>query len=131
MNSINKKVIIIDNSDLSYDGNDLDGINVRGTESSLILLAEQFVKMNIDVEYCNSLNKLSIINGVKYYNKENIDKNILYDLAIVISDANEFRRINSKKKAVFSNSNQPIEKFIRKKQLIPFLKYKPISDHFM
>lgn len=126
MNLFNKKVIIIDNSDLSYDGNDLDGVHIRGTETSLILLAEQFVKMKIEVDYCNSINKLSMVNGVKYYNKENIDKNIFYDLAIVISDANEFRRVHSKKKAVFSNSNQPIEKFVRKKQLIPFLKYKPI-----
>ena len=30
------------------------------------------------------------------------------------------------KKAVFSNSNQPFEKFLRKKQLIPFLKHKPV-----
>jgi glycosyltransferase involved in cell wall biosynthesis len=126
MNSFNKKIIIIDNSNLSYDGNDIDGVKIRGTETSLILLAEQFVKMNIEVDYCNSINRLCTVNGVKYYNKENIDKNFLYDLAIVISDANEFRRVNSKKKAVFSNSNQPIEKFIRKKQLIPFLKYKPV-----
>ena len=42
-----------------------------------------------------------MVNGVKYYNKENIDKNIFYDLAIVISDANEFRRVHSKKKQFF------------------------------
>lgn len=126
MKYLNKKIIIIDNSDISYDGNDIDGPIIRGTETSLILLAEQFVKIGIHVDFCNSTNKFTIINGVKYFNKNNIDKDIIYDLAIAISDANEFKRVSSIKKAVFSNSNQPIEKFIRKKQLIPFLRYKPV-----
>ncbi len=120
-----KKIIIIDNSDLSYAGDDINGTTVRGTEASLILLSEQFTRMGIFVDFCNSIKKKKVINGVKYFNKNSIDKKELYDLAIVISDANEFRRVNSLKKAVFSNSNQPIEKFIRKKQLIPFIKYKP------
>ena len=125
MNYENKKIIIIDNSNLSYTGEDIDGKIIRGTETSLILLAEQFVKMNIHVDFCNCIDKYSNVNGVNYFNKNiiNIKKN--YDLAIVVSDANEFKRVTSIKKAVLSNSNQPIEKFIRKKQLIPFLKYKP------
>ena len=81
--------------------------------------------MGIYVDYCNSINVKKNVNGVNYFNKNDINKNLTYDLAIVISDANEFERISSIKKAVFSNSNQPIEKFIRKKQLIPFLKHKP------
>ena len=46
---------------------------------------------------------------MKLFNKKiiNIKKN--YDLAIVVSDANEFKRVTSIKKAVFSNSNQLIE----------------------
>ena len=125
MTYLNKSVIVIDNSDLSYSGEDIDGTVVRGTEASLILLSEQFVKMGISVDYCNSIQKKSQVNGVNYFNKNKIIKNKQYDLAIVISDANEFKRVSSVKKAVFSNSNQPIEKFIRKKQLFPFLKYKP------
>jgi len=125
MSYLNKKIIIIDNSNLSYDGDDIDGTIVRGTEASLILLAEQFIKMGIEVDYCNSINDIKRVNGVNYFNKKNIDKNLIYDLAIAISDANEFDRVSSNKKALFSNSNQSIEKFIRKKQLIPFLKFKP------
>jgi len=125
MTYLNKSVIIIDNSDLSYSGEDINGTLVRGTEASLILLSEQFVRMGINVDYCNSIQKKSKFNGVNYFNKNDIIKQKQYDLAIVISDANEFRRVSSLKKAVFSNSNQPIEKFIRKKQLLPFLKFKP------
>ena len=126
MNLLNKKIIIIDNSSLSYTGEDIEGTVVRGTETSLILLAEQFVKIGINVDYCNSISNPKKINGVNYFHKNKIDKSYIYDLAIVISDANEFYRVSSIKKAVFSNSNQPIEKFIRKKQLLPFLKFKPI-----
>jgi len=125
MTYLNKSIIIIDNSDLSYSGNDINGTVVRGTEASLILLSEQFVRMGINVDYCNSIQKNSKVNGVNYFNKNDIVKQKQYDLAIAISDANEFRRVSSLKKAVFSNSNQPIEKFIRKKQLLPFLKFKP------
>jgi len=123
---LNSKIIIVDNSNLSYSGDDINGTFLRGTEASLILLSEQFVKMGIDVDYCNCINGKKKVNGVNYLNKNKIDKKILYDLAIVISDANEFARVSSKKKAIFSNSNQPFEKFIRKKQLIPFFKFKPI-----
>jgi len=126
MTYLNKSIIIIDNSDLSYSGNDINGTVIRGTEASLILLSEQFVRMGINVDYCNSIQKKSKVNGVNYFNKNDIVKQKQYDLAIAISDANEFRRVSTLKKAVFSNSNQPIEKFIRKKQLLPFLKFKPI-----
>jgi len=125
MNYLNKSVIVIDNSDLSYTGEDINGTVVRGTEASLILLSEQFVRMGINVDYCNSIQKKVKVNGVNYFNKNEITKKKQYDLAIVISDANEFRRVSSLRKAVFSNSNQPIEKFIRKKQLLPFLRFKP------
>jgi glycosyltransferase involved in cell wall biosynthesis len=125
MNYLNKKIIIIDNSNLSYAGDDIDGAIVRGTESSLILLAEQFIKMGISVDYCNSINNMKKVKGVNYFNKKDINKDLKYDLAIAISDANEFDLVSSVKNAVFSNSNQPIEKFIRKKQLIAFLRFKP------
>ena len=125
MKYLGKKIIIIDNSNLSYSGDDLNGPIIRGTETSLILLAEQFVKMGIEVDFCNCIKIIKKVNGVNYFNKDKINMSKIYDLAIAISDANEFKRVSSIKKAIFSNSNQPFEKFIRKKQLIPFLKYKP------
>jgi|TARA_Y100000294_G_scaffold63790_1_gene60440 glycosyltransferase involved in cell wall biosynthesis len=121
-----KKIIIIDNSNLAYSGEEINGVTLRGTETSLILLAEQFVKMNIEVHFCNNILKTKIVNGVKYFNKKKIDKSDLYNLAIAVSDAKQFDNVSALKKAVFSNSNQPFEKFLRKKQLIPFLKHKPV-----
>ena len=121
-----KKVIIIDNSNLSYSGEDINGVNLRGTETSLILLAEQFIRLGIEVHFCNNILKAKVFNGVKYFNKKEIDKTYLYNLAIAVSDANQFDNVNALKKAVFSNSNQPLEKFVRKNQLLPFLKHKPV-----
>ena len=79
---MSKKIIIIDNSNLSYSGEDIDGTFLRGTETSLILLAEQFYKMGHKIDYCNEIKDDRIFNGVKYFNKKNIDKKITYDLAI-------------------------------------------------
>ena len=121
-----KKVIIIDNSNLSYSGEDLNGVTLRGTETSLILLAEQFIRVGIEVDFCNNILETKVVNGVKYLNKKKIVTTDLYNLAIVVSDANQFDNVNALKKAVFSNSNQSFEKFLRKKQLLPFLKHKPV-----
>ncbi len=120
-----KKILIIDNSNLSYSGNDLNGTILRGTETSLILLSEQFVKMGYKVDFANEIDDFIEVNGVNYFNKKKIDKSNIYDLAIAISDANQFKLSSALKNVVFSVSNQPIEKFLRKKQLLPFLKYKP------
>ena len=121
-----KKVIIIDNSNLSFSGEDLNGVTLRGTETSLILLAEQFIKLGIEVDFCNNILETKVVNGVKYFNKKKIVDTNLYNLAIAVSDANQFDNVNALKKAVFSNSNQPFEKFLRKNQLIPFFKHKPV-----
>ena len=119
-----KSVLFIDNSDSDFTGDDLNSTKVRGTESSLILLAESFVKKNINVKVLTEVKQDVVCNGVLYGNKHsNQDK--YYDLCIAISNANLFKNISSKKKVVWSNSLQPFEKFLRKKQLLPFLKYKP------
>ena len=52
-----KSVLFIDNSDSDFTGFDLNTTKVRGTESSLILLAESLVKNNI---YVKHLFRLSI-----------------------------------------------------------------------
>ena len=93
---------------------DIDGTILRGTETSLILLSEQFHRMGFQIDYCNEIKEEKIVNGVRYFNKKNIDKTINYDLAIAVSDANQFARVTSLKKAIFSVSNQPLEKFLRK-----------------
>ena len=43
-----------------------------------------------------------------------------------MSDANLFYKVNGQKNYLWSHSTQNFEKFLRKKQLIPFIKFKPI-----
>ena len=119
-----KSVLFIDNSDSDFTGFDLNTTKVRGTESSLILLAESLVKNNIYVKVLTEINEDVLCKGVIYSNK-NAHQEINYDLCIAISNANLFNKISAKKKVVWSNSLQPFEKFLRKKQLLAFLKHKP------
>ena len=67
-----KKIIIIDNSNLSYSGEDINGVILRGTETSLILLSEQFIKMGFEVDFCNNISNIKKINGVNYFNKKKL-----------------------------------------------------------
>ena len=100
--------IIIDNSELSYTGDDINGKTLRGTETSLILLSQKLAEKNIKIDFCTNTLDYKVVKKVKYYNKQKIDKSINYDLAIVVSDANKFDLVKAKKKALFSNSNQQV-----------------------
>ena len=119
-----RSILFIDNSNSDFTGLDLNTTKVRGTESSLILLAESLVKNSIYVKVLTEIDKDVLCNGVIYSNK-NIHQETTYDLCVAISNANLFNDISAKKKVVWSNSLQPFEKFLRKKQLLPFLKHKP------
>ena len=117
-----KSILFIDNSNSDFTGLDLNTTKVRGTESSLILLAESLVKNNIFVKVLTEINEDVLCNGVIYSNK-NVHQETHYDLCVAISNANLFNKISAKKNVVWSNSLQPFEKFLRKKQLLPFLKF--------
>ena len=119
-----KSILFIDNSNSDFTGLDINTTKVRGTESSLILLAESLVKKNIYVKVLTKIDEDVLCNGVIYSNK-NAHQETKYDLCVAISNANLFNKISAKKKVVWSNSLQPLEKFLRKKQLWPFLKHKP------
>ena len=121
-----KNILFLDNSNTEFSGKDLNSIKIRGTESSMILLSEELVKKNYNVSVVNAIKNLITVNGVNYINKHHIKPNIIYDAAIASSNANLFNGLRAKKKIVWSNSVQPFEKFLRKGQLIPFLRHKPI-----
>ena len=113
-----KSILFIDNSNSDFTGLDINTTKVRGTESSLILLAESLVKKNIYVKVLTKIDEDVLCNGVVYSNKYTYQETN-YDLCVAISNANLFNKISAKKKVVWSNSLQPFEKFLRKKQLLP------------
>ena len=120
------KIVLLENSNIEYNGNDRNNHLLRGAELAIINYSEELANLNYDVTVLNNCKKDSTINGVKYFNilSRNYDTN--YDIAIANADAKLFNFIKSKKNFILSHSIQSLEKFLRNKQLIPFIKYKPI-----
>ncbi len=119
------QIVLIENSKQIYDGYSRNSSDLRGAELAIINYSEELVKKQFQVTVLNNCKKEAIINGVQYKNINNIKNKLSCDVAIVNSDANYFKYVNSKKNFLLSNSVQNFEKFIRNNQLIAFLKYKP------
>ena len=120
------KIILIENSTKIYDGYSRNNAQLRGAELALINYSEELAKKKFNVILLNNCNQENVINGVKYININNLKNKLDCDIAIVNSDANYFKFVNSKKNFLLSHSIQNLEKFIRHKQLSAFLKYKPV-----
>ena len=120
------KIVLLENSNLNYDGNDRNNSSLRGAELAIINYSEELVNMGHDVTVLNNCEKNCTINRVKYFNLLSKNYEYNYDIAISNADANLFKYIKSKKNFLLSHSIQNFEKFLRNKQLIPFIKYKPI-----
>ena len=120
------KICFLDNTDFKYNRHDKYLHKLRGAETILINLAEQFTKKGHQVTIynnCYDFNNDNLMNwiNINSLKNQNIKKNS-YDLAISNADARFFDYIYSKKKIVISYSLQSIEKFVRKNQLIAYLK---------
>lgn len=120
------KIVLLENSNIDYNGYDRNNPSLRGAELAIINYSEELVNLGFDVTVLNNCKKNCNINDVKYFNllSKNYDNN--FDIAIANADANLFKFIKSKKNFLLSHSIQNLEKFLRNKQLVPFLKYKPI-----
>ena len=119
------RIVLIENSNQIYDGYSRNSSDLRGAELAIINYSEELVKKKFQVTVLNNCKKDIIINGVQYKNINKIKNKLSCDIAIVNSDANYFKYVESKKNFLLSHSVQNIEKFIRNKQLIAFFKYKP------
>ena len=119
------KICFLDSSPIPYTSNDLESKNIRGAENVIIHLSSELSKLNIDVDVFNNYSGNRIINNVRWSNLNNIVQNKIYDIAFTNNDIKLFDKIIAKKYVAFSHSIQSIEKFIRKGQLISYLKYKP------
>lgn len=119
------KICFLDNSPIPYNANDLNSKDIRGAENVVIHLSNELSKLNNDVNVFNNTFENKIINGVKWSNLNNANRNITYDIAFTNNDIKLFDKIIANKYVAFSHSIQSIEKFIRKGQLISYLKYRP------
>jgi len=119
------KICFLDNSPIPYTSSDLNSKNIRGAENAIIHLSKELSKLKIDVEVFNNCSQNCIISNVKWSNINTVNKDVNYDYAFTNNDIRLFDKIIANKYVAFSHSIQSIEKFIRKGQLISYLKYKP------
>ena len=120
------KIYFIENSS-SFNFSDLNSPHIAGSEKTLINITNELSKdKNLIIKVFNKSNKTSYLNNVSWNSLHNIDTTDTPDYLIAMSDANLLSKIKCKKKFLWSHSVQPIEKFIRKKQLFPFIINKPI-----
>lgn len=120
------KICFLDKTSFEYDFNDKYSPLLRGAETILINLSKSISLLGHEVFIFNNCRK-SIKNNNYHWNSINqlINKNNYFDVAITNADANLLNLVNAKKKIVLSYSLQPIEKFLRKKQLFPYIKHRP------
>ena len=119
------KICFIDKTPFQYNSKDLYSKNLRGAESVLINLSLALSKLGHQITIINNCPQTENINEINWININSNFSSDKYDLVISNGDCQLFKYAKSKNNILFSHSIQSIEKFIRKKQLISFLKYKP------
>ena len=123
MNKI--KIYFIENS-FDYNGNDLNSEKIGGSEKTLINISNALATdKNFSIKVFNNTSNSNLINNVHWFNIDQINTSDKPNYVIAMSDANLFKKLSSDKNFLWSHSIQSIEKFIRKKQLLSFLKFKP------
>lgn len=120
------KLYFIENS-FDYNGDDLNNMKIGGSEKTLINISNQLAKNDdLIVKVFNNTSNSSLIQNVHWKNIKEISPSDRPDYVVAMSDANLLNILNSKNNYLWSHSIQSFEKFLRKKQLLPFLKHKPI-----
>ena len=119
------KICFLDNSPIPYTSNDLNSKDIRGGENAIIHLSKELAKLNNYVEVFNNNSESQTFDNVRWTNINNTNKENVFDYAFTNNDIRLFNKISAKNYIAFSHSIQSIEKFIRKGQLLSFLKYKP------
>ena len=118
------KICFLDNTKFEYSYKDIYSPKLRGAETILINLFNHLSAKGHNVIVYNNCHNNDITNNWKNLNSIKAD-NIEFDIAISNADANLFNDVKAKKKFVLSYSLQTIEKFIRKNQMISYIKHKP------
>jgi len=120
------KIFFLENSDIIFNGDSLNSNSIGGSERTLINISTELAKFNYDVFVFNNPTNEKIISNVKWHHIKSIKNFDNPDISIAMSDSNLLNLVKCPKKFVWSHSVETIEKFIRKKQLLPFLKNKPV-----
>lgn len=119
------KICFLDNNPIGYSSKDINCSKIRGAENALINLATNFSKAGNEVVVFNNIKEETNIDNVSWFNLKRLNKFYTFDIAITNNDIRLLDKIISSKKFAISHSIQTIEKFIRQKQLLSYIKNKP------
>jgi len=121
-----KKIYFIEKS-IDFNSNDLNSNKIAGSEKTLINITNELsLYKNLEIKVFNQTSKEIKFDNICWLSLNNINSYEAPDYLISMSDANLLSYINCSKKFLWSHSVQSIEKFIRKNQLLPFIKNKPV-----
>ncbi len=120
------KICLIDSTKFKYSYIDKQSELLRGAETILINLFDELKNLGHNVFVFNNCSENINNDSSNWYNIKKIKSlDIVFDVAISNGDARLFDNIKSKKNFLISYSLQPLEKFIRKRQLWSYIKHKP------
>ena len=119
------KICFIDKTEFSYSFKDINSSKLRGAESIIINLSKEVSNLGHEVIVFNNCDYEYKSKNYTWLNIDKIDKSFKFDVVVSNSDCNFFNLVNSKNNILISHSNQPLEQFLRKRQLISYLKFKP------
>jgi len=121
------KICFLENTKFEYSFKDVHSSKLRGAENILINLSANLAEMGHEIVVYNNCNIDTHKDKSNWYNIKHIDNthSLFFDVAISNGDTRLLSKVSAKKNIVFSYSLQSIEKFIRKGQLISYLKNRP------
>ena len=94
------KICFLENTNFSYNSNDLHSPILRGSETTLINLSLELNKLGHKLTVINNCPRNEIINSVRWLNFQNYNENETFDIAISNNDMRFFDKINAKKKEI-------------------------------
>jgi len=119
------RICFVDKTDFCYDADSIYSPFLRGAETVLINLSNNLNLIGHSVTVINNCKENKLINNVRWINLNCVKIPEEFDLVIANGDCRLFKFAKSNKNILFSHSIQTIEKFIRKKQFLSYLKFKP------
>ena len=119
------KICFIDNTNFQYDAESINSEKLRGAETVLINITKELNLLGNEITVINNCSTSRMIENINWVNINTIKNADYFDAVIANGDCNLFKYAISNNNILFSHSLQSLEKFIRKKQLLSYLKYKP------
>ena len=120
------KIYFIESS-TNFNVNDLNSPNIAGSEKTLINITNELsLNKDLDIKIFNNTKIIYKSKNLEWRNINEINNFPEPNFLIAMSDSNLLNKINCKNKFLWSHSVQPFEKFLRKKQLLSFIKNKPM-----